>query len=398
MGSRRGCEELITTGQVTVNGNVCTSLATEVAENDVVKVGNRVIRVAAPMHILLNKPPGYLCTAADTHDRRTIFDLLPPNFPRLFNVGRLDKESEGLIILTNDGDLSLKLTHPRYKIDKEYEVVLDQPYDTANTDRLLAGMRLTDGWAKAEAVHKLASNKLKIVLRQGMKRQIRLMLYEVGYEVEKLVRTRIGPLRIEGLPTGHWRALTQKEVTALLTSGEKEASNKPETTQKRQKIRSAPRSPRPAGKRPDRPGFGPKRSSSSFKPKRDERTTEGGERDRDREFRSSDARDKAKGPRGASKFSKPERGFRSDERPSRGGHSSTGAGSRKSPSGSKFSAGPKRPGKPAPRPFRDREEGGDESRPRRVEWAEPPRRAPRVSAAKNPKEFGAAKLRRRQDH
>ena len=216
MGSRRGCEELIRSGQVTINGSTVSDLATRVQPTDVVKVGNRVLHTAASMTLILHKPPGFVCTASDTHDRRTIFDLLPSEFPRLFHVGRLDKESEGLLILTNDGTLSLKLTHPRYKVEKEYEVVLDKPFDFEQVDKLLRGIRLQDGWAKAEAVFRLGANKLKVVLRQGMKRQIRLMFHELGYEVEKLVRVRIGSLRIEGLPPAHWRALKQDEIAELV--------------------------------------------------------------------------------------------------------------------------------------------------------------------------------------
>src|SRR5208337_5153125 len=108
-------------GSVTINGQICQNLATEVGDEDFVKVGSRRILPEKPLYVLLHKPRGYLCTAADTHDRRTIFDLLPAQWPRLFHVGRLDRDSEGLLILTNDGDLALRLTHPRYKMEKEYE-------------------------------------------------------------------------------------------------------------------------------------------------------------------------------------------------------------------------------------------------------------------------------------
>jgi len=224
LGSRRSCEELIRTGQVSINGVLCESLATTVEPSDVVKLGNRVLRTAAPVTLLLNKPPGFLCTAADTHERQTVFDLLPPNFTRLFHVGRLDRDSEGLLILTNDGSLALKLTHPRYKVDKEYEVVLDHFFDFELASKLLHGMNLEDGWAKAESVFKLGNNKLKVVLRQGMKRQIRLMFFALGYEVKRLVRTRIGPVEIQNMPSGSWRVLTQKEIDSLLAEGAKAAA------------------------------------------------------------------------------------------------------------------------------------------------------------------------------
>jgi len=212
LGSRRSCEELILAGRVTINGQICQNLATEVSETDFVKVGSRRVLPEKHMYVLLHKPRGYICTASDTHDRLTIFDLLPAGWPRLFHVGRLDRDSEGLLILTNDGDLGLHLTHPRFKIEKEYEVLLDRPFDAAaDTARLLRGVNIEGGRAKADAVRQLSPMLLRIVLRQGLKRQIRLMLYKVGYEVKRLIRTRIGGLRLTELRAGEWRALTAAE-------------------------------------------------------------------------------------------------------------------------------------------------------------------------------------------
>jgi len=187
-----------------------------VSEEDFVKVGSKRVLPEKHLYILLHKPRGYLCTASDTHNRHTVFDLLPGHWPRLFHVGRLDRDSEGLLILTNDGDLGLRLTHPRYKMDKEYEVLLDQAFDAAkDAPRLLRGVNIEGGRAKAETIRQLAPNLLRIVLRQGIKRQIRLMLYKVGYEVKRLVRMRIGPLRLTELRAGEWRVLTPAEVKAL---------------------------------------------------------------------------------------------------------------------------------------------------------------------------------------
>jgi 23S rRNA pseudouridine2605 synthase len=215
LGSRRGCEQLILDGRVSVNGKICVNLATQVSPSDSVKVNGRLIHGEPPLYVLFNKPAGFLCTAHDTHERRTIFELLPRKWPRLFHVGRLDKESEGLLILTNDGELSLKLTHPRYKIEKEYEVVLDRTFDLRDREKLLKGISIEGQLAKAGHVHRLAPKKLKVILRQGLKRQIRLMFAAIGYDVKQLCRVRIGPLKLSDMRPGEWRFLTEREVKLL---------------------------------------------------------------------------------------------------------------------------------------------------------------------------------------
>jgi 23S rRNA pseudouridine2605 synthase len=215
LGSRRGVEELVKAGRVRINGRVVTDLATQVGSEDSVKVGTRMVRPQRPIHAVLNKPRGYLCTAADERERRTIFELLPKDWPRFSYVGRLDKESEGLLIVTNDGELSLALTHPRYHVEKEYEVALDKTFDILDREKLLRGFRIEGGWAKAERVVLAGPQKLKLVLRQGIKRQIRLMFFNLGYEVAYLRRVRIGPLKLGGMQPGEWRLLSTKEVQAL---------------------------------------------------------------------------------------------------------------------------------------------------------------------------------------
>ncbi len=221
LGSRRGVEELISSGRVRINGRVIEDLATIVGPEDVVKVGSRVVKKQLQINAVLYKPPGYLVTADDERDRKTIFDLLPGNWPRVFHVGRLDKESEGLLIVTNDGDLSLALTHPRYKISKEYEVLLDKPLEALHREKLLKGFHIQGGKARMESVERIHGDFLRIILKQGIKRQIRLMLYELGYEVKKLKRVRIGPLMLGNLHPGEWRLLSGAEV-ATLRKGEKD--------------------------------------------------------------------------------------------------------------------------------------------------------------------------------
>lgn len=174
-----------------------------------------MVRTERQLHIMLHKPAGFVSTRSDPNARDTIFDLLPPNMPRLFNVGRLDAQSEGLLLLTNDGDLAQRLMHPRYKVDKEYEVTLDKPWEPELAKKLLKGVMLDGQRARLERVYPVKPMYLRVVLRQGINRQIRRMFYEIGYEVKKLVRTRIGNLRLGDVPRGHWRPLTSAELKSL---------------------------------------------------------------------------------------------------------------------------------------------------------------------------------------
>jgi 23S rRNA pseudouridine2605 synthase len=215
LGSRRGVEKLILEGHVTVNGEPVLDLATTVTPADAVKANGRLIKIEELCYLLLNKPKNFLCTASDEKGRRTIYDLLPKGLPRMFSVGRLDKESEGLLIMTNDGELAQHLTHPSHGVEKEYEVLLDKPFDPSKREKLLRGFHIEGGRAKMEGLAQLGPVKLKVILRQGLKRQIRLMFYDLGYEVEQLKRIRIGKLKAHNFPLGGWRMLTGREVQAL---------------------------------------------------------------------------------------------------------------------------------------------------------------------------------------
>lgn len=215
IGSRRHCDELIAAGRVTINGRPCTNFSVQPDEHDHVKVDGKLVRAERSLHIALHKPAGFVSTRKDPRARDTIFDLLPAKFPRLFNVGRLDAQSEGLLILTNDGDLAQRLMHPRYKIDKEYEATLDHRWDPALTPKLLRGIMLDGERARIVQLHARTPTRLHVVLRQGINRQIRRMFEAMGYRVERLVRTRIGTLRLGDLPRGHWRPLTKSELASL---------------------------------------------------------------------------------------------------------------------------------------------------------------------------------------
>ena len=214
LGSRRGVEAIIAEGQVSINGSYTRSLGTIVADEDEVRVNGKIMRPAKGVVLALNKPKGYVCSRGDTHDRLTIYDLLPVKYQNLHHVGRLDKESEGLLLMTNRGDLSHRLMHPSQGVEKEYEVVVDKPIDPEVLfPKLVKGLMTPEGFAKAERVWSAGSEyRLHLVLKQGLKRQIRHMLYFLGFEVERLIRVRIGWLAVKGLAKGSWKELTEPEV------------------------------------------------------------------------------------------------------------------------------------------------------------------------------------------
>jgi 23S rRNA pseudouridine2605 synthase len=221
IGSRRHCDELIAGGRVTINGKVCTDFSAQPTPRDHVKVGGKLVHADPSLTIILHKPAGFVSTRSDPNARDTIFDLLPRKFPRLFNIGRLDAQSEGLLLLTNDGELGQRLTHPRYKIEKEYEITLDRAWEPALAQKLLRGIHLDGEHAKIARLQSLTSTKLRVVLHQGINRQIRRMFHAIGYETKRLVRIRIGNLRLGDLPAGHWRILSQLELNRLRKTHER---------------------------------------------------------------------------------------------------------------------------------------------------------------------------------
>jgi 23S rRNA pseudouridine2605 synthase len=215
LGSRRYCDELIAAGRVSINGRICTEFSAQPDARDHVKVNGKLVHVASALTIMLNKPAGFVSTRRDAQVRDTVFDLLPAKFSRLFNIGRLDAQTEGLLLLTNDGDLAQCLTHPRYQIEKEYEVTLDRAWQPLFAPKLMHGIFLDGRRAKIVQLHSISPTCLRVVLRQGINRQIRRMLEAIGYRVKRLVRIRIGRLRLGDLPRGHWRALTKRELESL---------------------------------------------------------------------------------------------------------------------------------------------------------------------------------------
>jgi 23S rRNA pseudouridine2605 synthase len=238
LGSRRGSEQIILDGRVKINGAVCTTLATQVGESDSVSVDGRPVRAQKGIVIALHKPKGFVCTREDERDRRTIYHLLPEKFQLLHHVGRLDMDSSGLLLLTNQGELSQQLLHPSKGVEKEYEVTLEMPFDLSKLERLLHGFHTEDGHAKAERAWMLGDYKMGLVLKQGFKRQIRNMLYFLGYEVKKLVRVRIGNLALKGIPEGAWKELSDADVERLLVhpdAKERPRVSKPRTASVRKR-------------------------------------------------------------------------------------------------------------------------------------------------------------------
>lgn len=220
--SRREAEKMIQDGRVTVNGKVVTELGFKAdPTQDYIKVDGKLIkRVEKIVYIAFNKPKEVMCTTDDPEGRETIFDVIKKGIKeRVWPVGRLDYHSEGLIILTNDGELTLRLTHPKYKVEKVYEVkVKDLPAEE-KLNKLRKGIYLEDGKTlpcEIDFIKKTRENSwFRVVLREGRRQQIRRMFMRIGHPVMKLKRVAIGPLKLGKLPIGQFRYLTEREIIEL---------------------------------------------------------------------------------------------------------------------------------------------------------------------------------------
>jgi 23S rRNA pseudouridine2605 synthase len=215
LGSRRACEELIAEGRVTVNGETAELGRRVDVGRDVVAFDNVALPVLPGLvHYLLHKPAGIVTTAHDPFGRPTVLTLVP-DAPRVFPVGRLDADTEGLLVLTNDGDLAQRLTHPSFGVEKEYLVEVDGVPSAGDLRRLRLGIDLDDGKTAPATVGVVAPGVIRMVIHEGRNRQIRRMCDAVGHPVRRLVRTRIGPVTDAHLKPGSWRALDPSEVRAL---------------------------------------------------------------------------------------------------------------------------------------------------------------------------------------
>jgi 23S rRNA pseudouridine2605 synthase len=224
--SRRRAEEMITEGRVRVAGEVITTLGTRVPEDAHIEVDGRPI--AAPSghrYVLLNKPVGIVSTASDERGRRTVVDHIGAR-ERLYPVGRLDTDSEGLLLLTNDGTWAQRVLHPRYGHEREYDVAVEGDLTDEALARLLRGIPLEDGLARAVRVavrsRSRGRSRISLVLLTGWKRQVRMMCLAVGLKVTRLVRVRMGPLELGRLRPGEFRELTKREIAALANTAAKD--------------------------------------------------------------------------------------------------------------------------------------------------------------------------------
>jgi len=211
--SRRAGERLIEAGRVTVNDQLVVAMGSKVGPGDRVAVDGRQITAAVePVHLALHKPPGYLCTNHDPANRLLARSLLPAAAGRLFHVGRLDLASQGLILFTNDGQLAVRATHPRFGVEKEYDVLTDRRVPVAVLEEYRAGCRI-DGITYHLSGYRLgAGNRVTLILAEGRNREIRRVLGKAGLEVLRLTRVRVGPVSLHGLAAGAWRRLTAPEV------------------------------------------------------------------------------------------------------------------------------------------------------------------------------------------
>ena len=225
LGSRRHCESLIKGGRVAIDGRIVTDLATRVAPEQDVKVDGEAIHAEKFVYWLVNKPRGYLCTNHDPSRRPLAIDLVPQISQRVYTVGRLDEDSEGLLLLTNDGDLANRLMHPRYGVEKAYLVLVAGNPAPDDLKKLLQGVYLAEGHVKARHVKRLKrqgdSTWMRIVLAEGKNREIRRMLAKLDHKVLRLKRIEIGPLEIGSLATGKSRPLASQELKSLRRLAEK---------------------------------------------------------------------------------------------------------------------------------------------------------------------------------
>lgn len=218
--SRRAVVALIMQGYVKVNGKVIKEPGYKLKSTDKITYLDKPVAADKKIYILLNKPTGYITTVADDRDRKTVLDIVKSATPaRIYPVGRLDRDTSGLLVLTNDGDLAQKLAHPRYEVQKTYIVTLDRLLNKDDFDEIRKGIHLKDGFLKVDEIHFMPEqkkNRVKVIIHSGKNRIVRRIFEFFGYRVAKLDRAAYAGLTKKGLAVGDWRHLTKDEVKGLM--------------------------------------------------------------------------------------------------------------------------------------------------------------------------------------
>ncbi len=217
--SRRKAEELIKSGQISVNNFVITNPAHRISATDAVRHKKKLVKPEQKVYILLNKPKNYVTTVSDPHHTKTVLELVKKASPvRLYPVGRLDKDTTGLLLITNDGELAQNLSHPKHEIKKIYHVVLKTPLDEKHLKRIKMGIKLYDGRIKADRAYYIKDKPkthIGLAIHSGKNRIIRRIFIALGYKIKSLDRVRYAGLTKRGLLPGNWRFLTKKEIETL---------------------------------------------------------------------------------------------------------------------------------------------------------------------------------------
>ena len=221
--SRRKSDELISSGKVKVNGQVVTNLGEKVSSKDIVEVDNKLIqKEEKKVYIVLNKPRGYVTTNSDEYNRKNVIDLIDEDV-RVYSIGRLDKDTEGLLLLTNDGEFSNKVMHPRNKIEKTYIVTTDTNVTNEQLDKLRNGVVIGDYITRPAKIKRIGNDKVQIIISEGKNRQVRRMCDSVGINLLNLRRIQVGNILLGNLQSGKYRYLTAKEKNELIALYNKEA-------------------------------------------------------------------------------------------------------------------------------------------------------------------------------
>lgn len=221
--SRRKADELISSGKVKVNGQVVTNLGEKVSSKDIVEVDNKLIhKEEKKVYIVLNKPKGYVTTNSDEYNRKNVIDLIDEEV-RVYSIGRLDKDTEGLLLLTNDGEFSNKVMHPRNKIEKTYIVTTDTNVTNEQLEKLTNGVDIGDYITRPAKVKRIGNDKVQIIISEGKNRQVRRMCDSVGINLLNLRRIQVGNVLLGNLQSGKYRYLTAKEKNELIALYNKKA-------------------------------------------------------------------------------------------------------------------------------------------------------------------------------